>query len=267
MDAAGAPLASPATVLQYQLKLLAALQWRASTLGRRFVTISAADAESGQLAGVANVAPGMTLAEAEGHVKLGPEQAAATLSNMAVAPHFRRRGLGRILLQAAEQVRRAAGESGEACTAAHCGCWRLPAAAPRCLPPHRHRRCLPACLPRCRRRWSLSRRRRSWPWPSTRQADANVGGRACLPLVPPFPWRSPGTRRLPHGCPALPSPGSPPPAPPSILQYNDAAQCLYESAGYAVDETWIDQRWAELAERGRVGGARRQLMLKELRAQ
>lgn len=105
MDTSGAPFASPATVLQYQLKLLAALQWRASTLGRRFVTISAADAESGQLAGVANVAPGMTLAEAEGHVKLGPGEATATLSNMAVAPPFRRRGLGRILLQAAEQVR------------------------------------------------------------------------------------------------------------------------------------------------------------------
>lgn len=31
-----------------------------------------------------------------------------------------------------------------------------------------------------------------------------------------------------------------------------------------MDETWVDQRWAEIAERGRVGGARRQLMLKTL---
>ena len=51
------------------------------------------------------MAPGLTLAEAEGHLLLGPGEAAATLSNMAVAPQYRRRGLGRLLLATAEQVR------------------------------------------------------------------------------------------------------------------------------------------------------------------
>lgn len=31
-----------------------------------------------------------------------------------------------------------------------------------------------------------------------------------------------------------------------------------------MDETWTDLKWAEAAERGRAGGARRQLMLKPL---
>lgn len=68
------------------------------------MTITASDAATGQLAGVANVAPGLSLAEAEGHLQLGPGEAAACLSNMAVAPLFRRRGLGRLLLATAEQV-------------------------------------------------------------------------------------------------------------------------------------------------------------------
>ena len=97
--------ASPAAVLQYQLKLLAALQWRASTLGRAFVTVTVVDERSGELAGVANVTVGLGLADAEGHVPLTPGEAAATLSNMAVAPRHRRRGLGRLLLAAAEQAR------------------------------------------------------------------------------------------------------------------------------------------------------------------
>lgn len=46
----------------------------------------------------------MTLAEAEGHLQLGPGEAAATLSNMAVVARHRRRGLGKLLLAAAEQV-------------------------------------------------------------------------------------------------------------------------------------------------------------------
>ena len=77
-----APQPSPAAVLQYQLKLLAALQWRASTLGRGLVTISATDARTGELAGAANVTPGLGLAEAAEHVELEPGQVAATVSNM-----------------------------------------------------------------------------------------------------------------------------------------------------------------------------------------
>lgn len=95
---------SPAAVLQYQLKLLAALQWRASTLGRRFVTVTAVDADSGELAGVANVTPGLVIAEASDHVLLGPGQAAAAVSNMAVAPQHRRRGLARLMLAACERA-------------------------------------------------------------------------------------------------------------------------------------------------------------------
>lgn len=72
-------------MLQYQLKLLAALQWRASTLGRGLLTITAADARTGELAGAANVTTGLGLAEAVDHVELEPGQAAATVSNMWVA--------------------------------------------------------------------------------------------------------------------------------------------------------------------------------------
>lgn len=39
---------------------------------------------------------------------------------------------------------------------------------------------------------------------------------------------------------------------------------LYETSGFLLDETWTDLKWAEAAERGRAGGARRQLMLKPL---
>lgn len=77
-----APQPSPAQVLQYQLKLLAALQWRASTLGRGLLTITATDARTGELAGAANVTTGLALAEAVEHVELELGQAAATVSNM-----------------------------------------------------------------------------------------------------------------------------------------------------------------------------------------
>ena len=69
-------------MLQYQLKLLAALQWRASTLGRGLLTITAVDARTGELAGAANVTTGLGLAEAVEHVELESGQAAATVSNM-----------------------------------------------------------------------------------------------------------------------------------------------------------------------------------------
>ncbi|PSC67978.1 lysine methyltransferase METTL21B [Micractinium conductrix] len=95
---------SGASLLKYQLKLLAALQWTATTLGSSLITVTATDAESGELAGVANVSPGLTgvMADAAEQIKLEPGQAAATISNMAVSARCRRRGLGRALLAACE---------------------------------------------------------------------------------------------------------------------------------------------------------------------
>jgi len=155
--------------LQYQLKLLAMMQWRASTLGRGLITITATERASGQLAGVANVTPGVSLADAADHVKLGLGEAAATVSNMAVAPAFRRRGLGRLLLAECER------------------------AAVECLDP-----------------------------PTTLMALA-------------------------------------------VYRHNDPAVHLYCTSGYTLDDSWVDQRWAESAEKGHVSFARRQLMLKPLR--
>lgn len=50
----------------------------------------------------------------------------------------------------------------------------------------------------------------------------------------------------------------------ATYRYNEEAVQLYSGAGYTVDDTWVDQRWTEAAERGRVAVARRQLMLKPL---
>lgn len=159
---------SPPGSLQYQLKLLAALQWRAGTLGRGLITITATDAASGQLAGCANVTPGLGLTGAADHVELPPGAAAATVSNMAVAAAFRRRGLGRALLAACE--------------------------------------------------------------------------RAAAELY------SPSASLL-----AL-----------SVYRQNEAAVQLYEGSGWQLDASWVDPRWAETAEKGRVGFGRRLLMLKRL---
>ena len=198
------------------------MQWRASTLGSQFVTITACDAESGQLAGVANVAPGLTLAEAEGHLLLGPGEAAATLSNMAVAPQHRRQGLGRLLLATAERVRR--GPLGA------CVGWPL--------------------LPRAERRRACGdgRRRR------------RVAVLSRLPLrhepllLPrPLPLQAALALSPPSTLMAL-----------AVYRYNDVPVRLYTSAGYQADDAWVDLRWADAAERGRVGVARRQLMLKPL---
>ena len=116
---------------------------------------------------MANVSAGMALADADTHqLELGPGQAAATISNMAVAERHRRRGLGRRLLAACEH------------------------AAQHLLAP-------PATL--------------------------------CALTV----YRS-----------------------------NEAAIALYESSGYQIESSWVDPRWAESAERGRVAFGRRQLMVK-----
>ncbi|KAI3430310.1 hypothetical protein D9Q98_004906 [Chlorella vulgaris] len=170
-DDGGTPL-SAAARLQYHLKLLATLQWRASSLGKRFITVLATEPSSGELAGVANVsvASDLELAGAEGHLKLEPGQTASCIFNMAVAEPHRRQGLGRQLLAACE-------------------------------------------------------------------------GEACRHLT------------TPAGVLAL-----------SVYRSNEPAIALYEGAGYAVDTSWVDSRWAKSAERGRVEFERRQLMLKTLAA-
>ena len=52
----------------------------------------------------------------------------------------------------------------------------------------------------------------------------------------------------------------------AVFRHNDVARALYESSGYAEDESWVDPRWAASAERGRVDIARRLLLLKPLAA-
>ena len=77
------------------MQMLAVLQVQAATLGKEMVTVLATDPDSGQLAGVVTVSPGLTLAGMAEHLKLPPGQVAATLSSLAVAEGYRRQGLGR----------------------------------------------------------------------------------------------------------------------------------------------------------------------------
>jgi GNAT superfamily N-acetyltransferase len=166
-DDGSAPL-NGGSLVRYQLKLLAAMQWEASTLGKDFITVLATEAATGELAGVANLSPGLALADAPGHPAQSPGVAAACISNMAVAEAHRRRGLGRRLLAACERASRDAYE-----------------------PP------------------------------------ASLLGLA-------------------------------------VYRSNEPAIALYEGSGFRVDDSWVDPRWAESAERGRVTFGRRQLMLKQL---
>jgi ribosomal protein S18 acetylase RimI-like enzyme len=166
-DADDAAPLSRLQLVQYQLKMLGVLQVKAAALGKQMVTVMATDPDSGELAGVANVAPGLLLAGVAELLKLGPGQAPATLSSLAVAEGFRRRGLGRQLVAACE------------------------AAAAQYSPP------------------------------------------ATLMAL-------------------------------SVYRYNEAAVQLYATSGYQLDDSWVDPRWAQSAESGRVGFARRQLMLKPL---
>jgi ribosomal protein S18 acetylase RimI-like enzyme len=166
-DADDAAPLSGLQLVQYQLKMLAVLQLQAALLGKQLVTVMATEPDSGELAGVANVSPGLLLGGVAEHLKLGASQAPATLSSLAVAEGCQRRGLGRQLVAACE------------------------AAAAQYSPP------------------------------------------ATLMAL-------------------------------SVYRYNEAAVQLYETSGYQLDDSWVDPRWAQSAESGRIGFARRQLMLKPL---
>lgn len=164
---------TPAELAGYQLRLMAALQFRGLTEGRQFVTVLARACNQGlngegDLAGIATIGPGLGAAGAEGHMEDLPEDhIIASITNMAVSQPWRRQGLGRKVLAAAEMA--------------------------------------------------------AWQWP----------------------------------------------APPSmfalcVYRSNEPAIRLYESAGYAVDDSWTDPRWLHDAERGQVGRERRLLMLKKV---
>jgi ribosomal protein S18 acetylase RimI-like enzyme len=87
----------------YKLRLMAALQFRALTEGRQYVTVIARSTETGNVAGVVTLAPGLGPADADGHFSDFPEdQTIASISNMAVEEHSRRQGLGKILLETVE---------------------------------------------------------------------------------------------------------------------------------------------------------------------
>lgn len=90
------------SLLAYQFKLLATLQLRAATHGQQFITLLAF--EGPELAGTATVLPGLGPTGAEGHFQLGAHSTAGCICNMAVGARYRRRGLGRALLCAAERA-------------------------------------------------------------------------------------------------------------------------------------------------------------------
>lgn len=176
-DALGAaPAAAPPSGV-HRMRLVAALQARAAAQGALFTTVtawSAAPSPTGRraLLGVATAAPGVEQtvdASAEAALGLAPGVRVAALSNMAVSAGWRRRGLGRALLAAAEAAVGA------------------------------------------------------WPCPPEAIALA-------------------------------------------VYATNGAARALYASAGYAPIDAWVDPRWREAAERGRLGPARRLLLVRRVKA-
>ena len=172
-EANGDKSPSPAELAAYQLRLMGALQFRGFTEGRQFVTVLARawneelDGE-GDLGGVATIGPGLGAAGVEGHMEDFPEDhVIASITNMAVAEQWRRQGMGKSLLEAAEIA--------------------------------------------------------AWQWP-----------------VPPSLF-------------AL-----------CVYRGNEAAIQLYTSAGYKIDESWVDPRWLHAAENGKIGPERRFLMIKKV---
>jgi ribosomal protein S18 acetylase RimI-like enzyme len=92
-----------ADALNFKFRLMAALQFRALTEGRQYITVLARSVATGSISGVITVSPGLGPAGAEGHLADFPEdQTIASISNMAVEENSRRQGLGKILLETAE---------------------------------------------------------------------------------------------------------------------------------------------------------------------
>lgn len=101
---------SAASQLAYQVRLMAALQFRGLIEGRQYVTVvarpTATAAAASGIAGVATISPGLAPTGADNSfledldVKDGA--VAAAISNMAVAATWRRRGLGSRLLAEVE---------------------------------------------------------------------------------------------------------------------------------------------------------------------
>ncbi|KAL4530794.1 hypothetical protein Ndes2526B_g09225 [Nannochloris sp. 'desiccata'] len=88
----------------FKLRLMAALQFRALTEGRQYITVVARCPATGNVAGVVTLAPGLGPADAEGHLEddVADDQTIASISNMAVEENSRRQGLGKILLETVE---------------------------------------------------------------------------------------------------------------------------------------------------------------------
>lgn len=100
---------SPASQLAYQVRLMAALQFRGLTEGRQYVTVVARSATASaatEIAGVATISPGLSATGADNsfleELDVGDDKVAAAVSNMAVAARWRRRGLGSRLLAEVE---------------------------------------------------------------------------------------------------------------------------------------------------------------------
>jgi len=88
----------------FKLRLMAALQFRALTEGRQYITVLARSAATGNVAGVVTLAPGLGPAGAEGHLEdaVADDQTIGSISNMAVEENSRQQGLGKVLLETVE---------------------------------------------------------------------------------------------------------------------------------------------------------------------
>ena len=102
----------PLEFMSYQLRLMGALQWRAVSGGRQYTTIlcwmSTSGCEEKTLAATVTVSPGMEAlidaANVENLDCVSGDRVIACISNMAVAPQHRRRGLGLHVLSCAEEA-------------------------------------------------------------------------------------------------------------------------------------------------------------------
>lgn len=98
----------PSELISYQIRLMGALHWQAASSGRQYITILCwlVTPGSGEktLAATATVSPKVDAANFEERVYVSVDQVVACISNMAVAPQYRRRGLGLHVLSSAEEA-------------------------------------------------------------------------------------------------------------------------------------------------------------------